>query len=624
MKLYFYPQKYNFDSNKKMILEKLDIYNILKMANTLLETCFKLQNTIISETHMNDITKYLEKIKNIISHASPHSDDQKFISGLRDIELFPHQIQTVLDMERKECMRYNNTKDNLKLKSSMGILGDLPGYGKSLSVVSLIKRDKMFWNTEIPQTIEIPHIIQNNKIFEFYRDETFTNIRETLIVVSTSIIAQWEKYFQHSDLKVLTITENKTAQHFEPNMNDVVLVSSTMYNNLMSSISSKKYMWKRFIYDEPTVTHIPSMINVNAGFYWFISATYYEIPTLFYNKRNSRGHFMLSIFNYIDRNKIYDFLVKNEDSFVYNSFRMPETRFKYHKCIQHSLLRVIGNHISKQISVMIQAGNIKGAFEALGSTKENDLISAISDKKRDDMKLCEMKMSYYKNKPEKYNQWKQKYDTYKTALDDIESKCSELESDDCPICFSELNEPVLLTCCQHLFCGGCILEWNKNKDNCPMCRSKTKFQNIIKINKKNKIRKEAEETKQTYKPKEETIIDLIKNLIKTNRDSKIIVFSDYDESFIPLKNTLKENKVDFCELKGTKQSKVKRLEEYRDGIKNVILLNSQTNCAGINLPETTDIILYHDMEYSIQTQIIGRANRIGRKGDLTVHKFTYT
>ena len=51
----------------------------------------------------------------------------------------------------------------------------------------------------------------------------------------------------------------------------------------------------------------------------------------------------------------------------------------------------------------------------------------------------------------------------------------------------------------------------------------------------------------------------------------------------------------------------------------VIFLNSKYNGAGINLQEATDIILYHEMNFNTETQIIGRANRIGRKIPLNVH-----
>ena len=47
------------------------------------------------------------------------------------------------------------------------------------------------------------------------------------------------------------------------------------------------------------------------------------------------------------------------------------------------------------------------------------------------------------------------------------------------------------------------------------------------------------------------------------------------------------------------------------------------NGAGINLEMATDIILYHEMPLAIREQVIGRALRIGRKEDLTVHNLVF-
>ena len=58
---------------------------------------------------------------------------------------------------------------------------------------------------------------------------------------------------------------------------------------------------------------------------------------------------------------------------------------------------------------------------------------------------------------------------------------------------------------------------------------------------------------------------------------------------------------------------------FKDGKVPVIFLNSNIECAGLNLQETTDIILYHKMNTDIESQILGRANRIGRKISLNVH-----
>jgi hypothetical protein len=68
--------------------------------------------------------------------------------GLR-IKLFPHQLVSIYEMERLERRKKIFTSDFV-MDTTIGVLGDIPGYGKSYSVVGLILRDKMAWEEKEP------------------------------------------------------------------------------------------------------------------------------------------------------------------------------------------------------------------------------------------------------------------------------------------------------------------------------------------------------------------------------------------------------------------------------------------------------------------------------------------
>ena len=108
-------------------------------------------------------------------------------------------------------------------------------------------------------------------------------------------------------------------------------------------------------------------------------------------------------------------------------------------------------------------------------------------------------------------------------------------------------------------------------------------------------------------------------LIKESPKNKFIIFSTFDESFNIIKNILENEQIKYGEIVGTKEIRDKVIDDYKNNNINVLCLNSVNNGAGINLQETDDIILYHKMPSQIQTQIIGRSNRIGRKTNLSVH-----
>ena len=100
---------------------------------------------------------------------------------------------------------------------------------------------------------------------------------------------------------------------------------------------------------------------------------------------------------------------------------------------------------------------------------------------------------------------------------------------------------------------------------------------------------------------------------------KFLIFSMYDESFSIIRRELDDNKIDFVEISGTKAMRDTKLRRFKEGKVNIVFLNSRFNGAGINLEMATDIILYHEMPPAIEEQVIGRALRIGRECDLTIH-----
>ena len=49
------------------------------------------------------------------------------------------------------------------------------------------------------------------------------------------------------------------------------------------------------------------------------------------------------------------------------------------------------------------------------------------------------------------------------------------------------------------------------------------------------------------------------------------------------------------------------------------MLNAVNYGSGLNLQSATDIIIYHELNSELETQVIGRAQRLGRKEGLNVY-----
>ena len=57
-----------------------------------------------------------------------------------NIPLFLHQLKSIENMEKLEKEQSIDLVSSIYIKTKLGVLADLPGYGKSLSVLGLIDR----------------------------------------------------------------------------------------------------------------------------------------------------------------------------------------------------------------------------------------------------------------------------------------------------------------------------------------------------------------------------------------------------------------------------------------------------------------------------------------------------
>jgi SNF2 family DNA or RNA helicase len=114
-------------------------------------------------------------------------------------------------------------------------------------------------------------------------------------------------------------------------------------------------------------------------------------------------------------------------------------------------------------------------------------------------------------------------------------------------------------------------------------------------------------------------IDKILQIIRSQPDGKIIIFSSFQETFDLIRETMRENDIHFGEIKGSMISREKVIQDFKEHDLNVLFINSMDSGAGINLQEATDLILFHPICDSMFTQIRGRAYRIGRTLPLHIH-----
>jgi hypothetical protein len=129
-----------------------------------------------------------------------------------------------------------------------------------------------------------------------------------------------------------------------------------------------------------------------------ISGTYEDLLKKVYNNNNSL------IYTNTAKELMNDefinlMLVKNNSTFIKNSFKIPEPIEKFYLCKLSNNINVIKTFISDSILDKINANDITGAIKELGGKNEteNDIIELVSRELKRDLFNKEAERDYISN-----------------------------------------------------------------------------------------------------------------------------------------------------------------------------------------------------------------------------------
>jgi len=239
-----------------------------------------------------------------------------------NVNLYKHQLTSIWNLEHREEKK-QLTFNNSIIKTNIGIFADMTGFGKSLSMITLILRNKMEW--DLDTAFSYKRVISySNGLYTKTETTDYIKSNSTIILTNQSIISQWEDEIKKvPSLKYIKVINKKNVEDIDIDQYDIILLSPSIYN---SFITIYNRAWKRFIFDEPNTVKIPKMKQIVAGFYWFITAT----PTLLYKNCQLKFNMMTDMFeNLYNSNEYTNLIVKNDDDYIKYSYDMPVV-FNYH------------------------------------------------------------------------------------------------------------------------------------------------------------------------------------------------------------------------------------------------------------------------------------------------------
>jgi len=602
------------------------------------------------------------------------------------LKLFKHQIHSIEEMIEREVNPVISVKNDIgindiylddcekltckingtyKINTNIGILGNEPGSGKTLTVLGLISKDN-----KISKYFNIPNLVENkNQRLEYskikkniYQDNSiyithkskYKYVNCNLIVVPHGgVFRQWKKAIQtqtHLCGKYIENTNDfqkfidindcddlEIIKRFSDTIHkgdiDIVLISSSYFCKFIDryKVVHEALHWHRVIIDEGDSIRCPDMRLINYRFAWFITATWESLGIPRCNG------LIKKIFKNYPICFIKRLVIEKNEEFFQELFSNINIQNINYRCLAPiSYISEISHLISPNILEMINANNFNGAIRELGGKvgSSQEISDVLTENIRTRLnkliydRKCKEESPYIVNdaKTQILVKFDEQINSLESQLESINNRIINLNDEECSICCCSYTEPVCLEC-SHIFCSQCIFKWIEirtrihQQAQCPFCKKNINVNNMLRIDKNAK--KEEKGKKQEIFGKDETII----KIIEKNPNGKFIIFSNYYESFDSFESLLKQKiKNKKCKrLVGNTNTVAKILRDFENGNINVILLNSQHNGAGIDLPTATHIILYHKMREDLEKQVIGRALRIGRLKSLplNIHRLKY-
>ena len=576
------------------------------------------------------------------------------------VQLKPHQRTLI-----KKCINIENEPiyvDRHKIQTNVGIIGDRVGSGKSYCCLSII----MLNNIVNKETILVRSFGENN--ITFYMHDAKKTIKTNLIVVPHNLVVQWNDYILNfSDkLQCKIIAREKTLRFLEEdNFSlenfDVVVVTSTLYNKLAKYIATKRYKLQRIFFDEVDNLWIPATQSIESKFIWFVSASYGNILyprgfTQIDQSTNKRIYYangirndgfikriLLDLYIHISRDVMKLLIVKNSESYINSSVNFPRINTNIVKCKTPYSVLVLNGIVDKNIIKSLNAGDVDAALQYISPShkgSENNIVSLLIEKYETIIKNFNTEIEYHANLiVDSESEREVDIERIRTKISEYSQKILMIRDrikrqSCCPICFDDMKTRAFTKCCENSFCFECITKWINTRiahcpiSRCPLCKQvlTTKDLYVVQENQPEisndiiDIDMEWEENTNENFDKYKNAEIIVRNL---SASSKTLIFSSNDSSLSGLEHVLRAHGKKFSRIVGNGAQINSIVQRYKNGDTDVLLVNSRDYGCGLNLENTTDIILFHKFDTQLEQQVVGRAYRIGRTLPLNVHYLLY-
>jgi hypothetical protein len=581
--------------------------------------------------------------------------------------LKPHQLtllQRCIDIENGDISaawnpdlslleRYGRPGGRVTMRSRLGIIGDCPGSGKSFVIMSLVLAQRCSARASDPRVTSFGN---NRLVISSHEPEP---VNCSLLVVPQILCSQWVAYMHafSSSLRCFKVSCNKSVDalsFLNLDAYDVVLVTNTHYNRAVEVLRLREARFRRAVFDDVDGMHLPQCAEVDADMLWFATASFRNLlhPSGYqYMDTRSRevvsfaaglqnAGFVRNLFNDLYYRQQQDVLrlvvAKNRDAYVLASMdiRAPITHCVRCWCPHISILLGIVDH---NVIERLNANDVENALLYVNSankTSEQSIVNALLARlTRDRTTIASQIFLLERERDSSPDQG----EALRSLRDRLAETCSRMQditnrivqTDECAICYEEVHAKykTVTKCCSNVFCFHCINIALMNNGTCPTCRSAICAADLLTVVPEGHGSRsrpvEPLDIVSDNKIKIQNLEAILRQRLLARSDpgeppARFLIFSSFDKSFVKVDSLLARLRIKYEYLRGHDTAVCNILERYRSGSTAVLLVNSKHFGSGLNLQNTTDIVMFHKHNSEIEQQVVGRAQRMGRTSTLHV------
>ena len=376
------------------------------------------------------------------------------------MKLYPNQEELIDKIRYREDHKVIELGGDNDIQTNMSIISDLPGRGRKVSIRKLITDDEGLCERTSIDCTSVRG--EGAQIISFKRVE---KIPTSTTLIITKDIDAW-KCVLENDLNV-HIIKTRADILLDDHEYNVIVCSKDLYNYFARENS--RYMWKRFVYDNPIETYIPKMKTVSANFYWILT---HDPLLLISSTRKRTDHFLSKLFCNMspiqDKRIIEALCIKSTEGW-------REVLFTKHIAYDIDEDHALVPH-------MMESKKIVPLITLLGGKLIDDVKVYVESQYRFDLIQIQQKINMYStggHSAHKVDKWEnKKIELNKSVIYNTTQIKHRLEHEHCSICFEKFESPSVVTCCNQLFCGHCVLKCLFAEKSCPLCRTEIGISNI--------------------------------------------------------------------------------------------------------------------------------------------------